>query len=155
MMLSRTATIKNTAATIIIKLSQRIDDRFNVNSKPWKFCLGSFFQWLRWAVNSLFSAYEGNAKHCFLDSNSKTVHKNSALLLSKTNLLCRTTRSCPQVFCKKRVLKNFAKFTGQNLCWSLFVEKIAGLTPANLLKRRLQHRCYPVSFVKFLRTTFL
>ena len=34
MMLSRTATIKNTATTITIKLSQRIDDRFNVNSKP-------------------------------------------------------------------------------------------------------------------------
>ena len=56
---------------------------------------------------------------------------------------------------KKRVLKNFAKFTGENLCWSLFVKKVAGLTPATLLKRRLQHRCYPVSFAKFLRTPFL
>ena len=33
------------------------------------------------------------------------------LLLRKSNLLRTTTRSCPQAFCKKRVLKNFAKFT--------------------------------------------
>ena len=26
----------------------------------------------------------------------------------------------PEVFCRKSVLKNFAKFTGKHLCWSLF-----------------------------------
>ena len=51
---------------LLIKLPQRINDRFNVNSKPWKFCFGSFFQWLSyWAVNSLFSTYKSNAKHFF------------------------------------------------------------------------------------------
>ena len=33
-------------------------------------------------------------------------------------------------------------------------EKIAGITTAILLKRRLQHRCYHVKFVKFLKTPF-
>ena len=100
---------------LLIKLPQRINDRFNVNSKPWKFCFGSFFQWLSyWAVNSLFSTYKSNAKHFFFDSNSKTVHKKLQVLLSKSNLPRRTTRSCPQVFCKKRVLKYFAKITGQD-----------------------------------------
>ena len=28
-----------------------------------------------------------------------------------------------KVYCKKRVLKNFAKFTGKHLCWSLFLIK--------------------------------
>ena len=32
--------------------------------------------------------------------------------------------------------------------------KVAGLKPAILLKRRLRHRCFPLNFVKFLRTTF-
>ena len=32
---------------------------------------------------------------------------------------------------------------------------ITTLRPANLLKKRLWHRCFPVSFVKFLRTPFL
>ena len=47
--------------------------------------------------------------------------------------------SRPEVFCKKDVLGNFAKFTGK----------------ATLLKKRLWHRCFPLNFMKFLRTPFL
>ena len=32
----------------------------------------------------------------------------------------------PDVFCKKGVLRNFAKFTGKHLCQSLFFNKVAG-----------------------------
>ena len=53
---------------------------------------------------------------------------------------------------KKVFLKIFAKFTGKHLCQSLFLNKIAGLRPATLLKKRPWHRCFPVSFAKFLRT---
>ena len=53
------------------------------------------------------------------------------------------------------VLKTFTKFTGKHLCQSLFFNKAAGLRPATLLKKRLWHRCFPVNFVKFLRTRFL
>ena len=49
----------------------------------------------------------------------------------------------------------FAKFTGKHLCQSLFFNKVAGLRPATLLKKRLRHRCFPVNFVRFLRTHFL
>ena len=62
--------------------------------------------------------------------------------------------SRPEVFCKKGVLRNFTKFTGKHLCQSLFFNKVAGLRPATLLKKRLWHRCFPVNFVKFLRTPF-
>ena len=55
---------------------------------------------------------------------------------------------------KKVVLKNFAKFTGKHLCQSLVFNKVAGLRPATLLKKRLRHRCFPVNFAKFLRTPF-
>ena len=41
------------------------------------------------------------------------------------------------------------------LCQSLFFNKVAGLRPAALLKKRLWHRCFPVNFAKFLRTPFL
>ena len=37
--------------------------------------------------------------------------------------------SRPEVFCKKGVLRNFAKFTGKHLCQSLFFNKVAGLRP--------------------------
>ena len=34
-----------------------------------------------------------------------------------------------EVFCKKEVLRNFAKFAGKYLCQSLFFNKVAGLRP--------------------------
>ena len=46
----------------------------------------------------------------------------------------------PPKFCKKGVLKNFAKFTEKQLCQSLFFNKVAS--------------CFPVNFAKFLRTFF-
>ena len=41
-------------------------------------------------------------------------------------------------------VKVFVKLTGKHLYWSL--------RPATLLKKRLQHRYFPVNFAKFLRT---
>ena len=52
-------------------------------------------------------------------------------------------------------LKNFTKFIGKRLCQSLFFNKVAGLRPANLLKKRLRHKCFSVNFVKLLKTDFL
>ena len=49
-----------------------------------------------------------------------------------------------EVFCKRGVLSNFAKFTVK-----------LRLRPATLFKKRLWHRCFPVNFEKFLRTSFL
>ena len=56
---------------------------------------------------------------------------------------------------KKDVLKNFPKFTGKYLCQSLFFNKVTGLRPGTLTKKRFWHRCFSVNFVKFLRTAFL
>ena len=55
---------------------------------------------------------------------------------------------------RKGVLRNFAKFTGKHLCQRLFLNKVAGLRPATLLKKSLWHRCFPVNFAKFLRIPF-
>ena len=55
---------------------------------------------------------------------------------------------------KKVALKYFAKFTGKHLCQSLFFNKVAGLRPATLLKKRLWYRCFPVNFAKFLGHLF-
>ena len=62
--------------------------------------------------------------------------------------------SRPEVFCRRGILRNFAKFTGKNLCQSLFFNKVADLRPATLLREILWYRCFPVNFVKFLRTLF-
>ena len=66
-----------------------------------------------------------------------------------------TVRSSRQeVFCKKGVLTNFTKLTGKQLCQSLFFHEVEGLRSATLLKKRLWHSCFPVNFVKVLRTPF-
>ena len=59
------------------------------------------------------------------------------------------------VFCKKGVLKNFAKVTGKQLWQSLFFNKVTDLRPGNLLKTRLWYRCFPLNFAKFLGARFL
>ena len=56
--------------------------------------------------------------------------------------------------CKNNVLRNFAKFTGKYLYQSLFFINVTGLRPATLFKKILCHRCFPASFVKFLKTPF-
>ena len=60
----------------------------------------------------------------------------------------------PEVL-RKRVLRNVAKFTVKHLCQILFFNKVAGLRPATLLKKRLWLRCFPVNFATFLRRPFL
>ena len=70
------------------------------------------------------------------------------------NYFCKKLKSSHRrCSVRKGVLRNFSKFTGKHLCQSLFLIKI-GLRPATLLKKRLWHRCFPVNFVKFLRTPF-
>ena len=70
------------------------------------------------------------------------------------NSLAKFRSSRPDVFCKKGVLRSFTKFTEKQLRQSLFFNKVAGLSSATLLKKRLWHRCFPVNFAKFLRTHF-
>ena len=53
------------------------------------------------------------------------------------------------MFFKTGVLENFAHFTAKYLCWSLFLIKLI-----QFIKKRLQHRCFPVKFQKFLKATF-
>ena len=77
---------------------------------------------------------------------------SSRVLCSLSMPLFRSSR--PELFCRKGALRNFAKFTGKHLYQSLFFDKVAGLRPATLLKRRVWHRCFPVNFRKFLKTPF-
>ena len=51
-----------------------------------------------------------------------------------------------EVLCRKGVLRNFQKFTGKHLCQILIFDKVAGL------RKRFWYRCFPVSFLKFLKT---
>ena len=56
--------------------------------------------------------------------------------------LYRSTR--PEVFCKRGVLRKFAKFTGKQLCQRLLFR------PTTLLKKSLCHKCFPMNWVYLL-----
>ena len=62
--------------------------------------------------------------------------------------------SCPDVFCKKGVLRNFTKFTGKHLCQSLFFNKVAGLA-CNFLKKKTLPQVFPGEFCEISNNTFL
>ena len=56
-----------------------------------------------------------------------------SIFVEDTNIIYRSSR--PEMFYKKGVLRNFTKFPGKHLCRSLFLNKVAGLTPGTLLKK--------------------
>ena len=68
--------------------------------------------------------------------------------------LLRIRSSHPRCSVRKAVLRNFTKFTGKHLRQSLFfnIVEASGLRLATLLNKRIWRRCFPVNFVKFLRT---
>ena len=72
----------------------------------------------------------------------------------KSNLLqIKCSSSYPEVFCKK-VFLEISQNSQENTCARAFFNKVAGLRPPALLKKKLRHRCFPVNFVKFRRTLF-
>ena len=62
--------------------------------------------------------------------------------------------SCPEVFCKKGVLRNLAKFTSQeNTCAR--VSFLINLQADFIKKQTLTQVFFPLNLVKFLRTPFI
>ena len=53
------------------------------------------------------------------------------------NFLKLQKQSSRGVLYKKGILRNFAKFTGKHLCQRVFFNKVAGLSPATLLRNSL------------------
>ena len=86
----------------------------------------------------------------------KKLYSGLQMLQHDTNLdIHNIQKQPPEVFYVKGVLRNFHKTCRKHLWQSLFFNKVAGIRPATLLKKRLWHRYFPVSFMKFLRTPFL
>ena len=60
----------------------------------------------------------------------------------------------PTVFCKKGVLKNFAKFKGKHSCQSLLFNNVASFRPTTLLKKRLWNRSFPANIWNVFKKSF-
>ena len=91
--------------------------------------------------------------HTDTDTNNQL---KNAKIVNRTFVL-GTEAATRVAFLKKGFLENLAKVMEKTLRQNLIFNKVAGLRPATLLKNRLWsvwHNCFPVNFVKFLRTPF-
>ena len=79
------------------------------------------------------------------------LRQNLRFLQHSSRHCVRVRRSHQRCSVKICVLRNF---TGKHLCQSLFLNKVSGLRLATLFIKKLWHKCFPVNFVKFLRTPF-
>ena len=61
--------------------------------------------------------------------------------------------SCPEVFCKKGVGRNFAKFTEKHLCQSLFFDIVAP-EACNIIKKEILAQVFPYEFCEISKNTF-
>ena len=61
-----------------------------------------------------------------------------------------------EVFCKKGVLRNFAKFTEKHLCQVLFFTKVAGLGPraCNSFNKETLAQVFSCEFCEISKNTF-
>ena len=65
----------------------------------------------------------------------------------------RNRSSRPEVFCKKGVPRNFAKFTGKHLCQRFFFNKVAGLACNFIIKESLA-QVFSCKFCEISKNTF-
>ena len=70
------------------------------------------------------------------------------------NILYKTYLSSrPEVFCKKGVPRNFAKFTGKDLHQSLFYNEVEGIRPTVFTKKETLAQAFSCEFCKILKNT--
>ena len=135
-------------------------------SRPYDWILNIFLLYLlveiQQLVHEISGFPEGIYKKGVLKNVSKFTDKHkkqsSTGVLSKDALknCAKSTEKQPlAMLCKKGDHKNFANFQGKHLCWSFFFIKLQFWGPAIFFKKRLQNKCFPVKFVKFLKTTIL
>ena len=82
---------------------------------------------------------------------SATIFNDKQRLFWKKTSGFRSSR--PEVFCKKGVLKNFAKFTGKHLCQSLFFDKVAGAA-CSFIKKETLAQMFSCEFCEISKNTF-
>ena len=70
-----------------------------------------------------------------------------------TEFITNIRSSLPEKFCKKGVLRNFAKFTGKHLYQILFLNKVAGLA-CNFIKKESLAQVLSCEFCEFSKNTF-
>ena len=86
----------------------------------------------------------------------KCVMKNKYLTLGDKCFTYYTSRSIHWMCSKKKeLLKILQNSKGNTYFRESFFNKVAGLKGYNFILKKLEHRCFPVNFARFSRTTSL
>ena len=124
------------------RLLQSISKQEILNSVFFRFpCL--------WNVMVTYSGLSLIPRYLLAQSQKWIHHSNVGNLFKVNN---KDARTAPMSLSHHTVMtliilkRNFAKFTEKHLCQSLFFNKVAGLRPATLLKKRLWQRVHAISF---------
>ena len=64
-------------------------------------------------------------------------------------------RSSNQRFSIRKLLIRFSNILRKTLVFESLFNEVAGLQACNFIKKKLQHRCFPVNIAKFLRIPIL
>ena len=64
-------------------------------------------------------------------------------------------KQSPEMFYKRHCSSQFRNIRRKTLVLESLFNNVAGLKACNFIKKRLQHRCFPVNIAKFLRTLIL
>ena len=92
--------------------------------------------------------------HC-----THTTHCYLSVLLYIQHLLphhhCYYSEAVVRMCSIKTVFFEILQNSQENNCARAFFNKVAGLWPASLLKKRHWYKSFPVNFAKFLRTSFV
>ena len=68
--------------------------------------------------------------------------------------LVHSRSSHPELFCKRDVPRNFAKFTEKHLCQRLFFNKVVDLRPATLFKKETLPQVFSCELCEKCKNTF-
>ena len=67
--------------------------------------------------------------------------------------MCNEQKQPPEVFCKKGILRNFAKLTGKNLCQSLSFNNVAG-EACNFITKETLVQLFSCEFCEISKNKF-
>ena len=73
--------------------------------------------------------------------------------IARSSQITKVQKQSSSYSVRKGILRNFAKFTGKYLCQSLIFNKVAGLRPATLLKKRLA-QVFSCEFCEIFKNNF-
>ena len=74
--------------------------------------------------------------------------------LFKADLVFLANVPTPDIIIQKLPFFKNLQYLQENTCAGVFFNKVAGCKACNFIKKRLQHRCFPVNIAKLLGKTF-